>query len=169
MSKLNILDFEASALKFPSFPTQVAIIKEDGSTFDRFIKPTRLWISRYNWDPESEKIHGVPLNDLVKVGTEPSIVAAQLNEFIDGEDVFCDGGEYDVNWANELFLAANIKREFRIASISELFDTETLTLPMWQLKQKAAEKLQLPEHDALNDVKIIQTAVKWKRNNYVPL
>lgn len=169
MKKVNILDFEASALQSPSFPTQVAIIKEDGSTYDRFIKPTSMWINRYNWDPKAEEIHGVPMADLIKVGTEPSQVAMELNEFIGGEDVFCDGGMYDVNWANELFLAAKIEREFRIGGISELYDVEAKALPMWELKQKAAHRLKLSEHDALNDVKIIQTAVNWRRNNYMPL
>ena len=41
-------------------------------------------------------------------------------------------------------------------------------MPIWFLKDEAEEHLGLKAHDALSDVKIIQTAVNWRRNNYMP-
>lgn len=168
MKKLNIIDFEASSLVSPSFPTQVAVIKEDGSTFDRFIKPSSYWQRKYNWSLDSQKIHGMSLSFLIDVGVDINVVADELNSFVDGEEVFCDGGMYDINWANELFESAKVKQTFRIGALSELFDASYLSAPMWELKLRAAENLGLKEHDALNDVKIIQTAVKYRRSNMYP-
>jgi len=155
-------------LQYPSFPIQVAIIKEDGSTFDRYIRPSDKWIETYNWDPASQDIHNIPLNTLLDIGKPLKEVAEDLNEFVGDGTVYCDGGLYDIGWCNELYEAAKIKRTFRLGSVTELYEYHAGDKQLWEVKQIAADKLKLKEHDALNDVKIIQLAVNWKRNNYIP-
>lgn len=160
MCSMNIIDFEASALKRPSFPIQVAVIKTNGETYDAFIRPTENWLDNYVWDVKSEEIHRIPLAKLFELGKEVDVVARELNEFLGGEPVFCDGGEYDVNWANELYNASTESRRFDIFDVQYTMDSDHWG-NYYKNKQRAVRDLRLVEHDALNDVKIIQQAVKW--------
>lgn len=165
---INIIDFEASALTSPCFPIQVAVIKSDGSTYDAFIRPSDNWLGNYVWDPESEKIHNTPIQLLLDVGKSIEDVARELNEFIDGEDVYCDGGSYDRMWADELYNAAlHSSRRFEILDIKDILAIEHW-VQFWSVKQRAVAILKLKEHDALNDVKIIQQAAEWCLTETIP-
>lgn len=158
--ELNIIDFEASALR-GGYPIQVAVILANGDTYDSYIYPDDEWIDTMNWDPESEQIHKIPMSLLREHGKDIVTVANELNQFIDGREVFCDGGLYDLQWCACLFAFANVTKTFMLGDIvRDLLKGDIHNIPLYIAKREATKQLQLREHDALNDVKIIQRAIE---------
>lgn len=166
-----IIDFEASALMPPCFPVQVAVINGKGQTYETLIQPCENWLNNFNWNPESAKIHGFTKRQLIEEGKTPYRVATELNEFI-GKDgvVYCDGGVYDIMWADELYKAANVERQFRISTVWHLFRDANVVynFEYRDCVQYAHEKMHLRQHDALNDVIAIQEAVTMILDNRIP-
>ncbi len=161
---MNIIDFEASSLN-PGYPIQVAVILEDGQVYSSYINPPDVWIESGDWDPKSEEIHKIPMKILQLHGKDVVTVANELNEFINGREVFCDGGLYDLRWCSRLFVTANVTKGFMLGDIMrDLIKGPTNNIPLWCAKQAAVKILGLREHDAENDVRIIQKAVELYRD-----
>lgn len=154
--EINIIDFEATGLGQLSYPIQVAVILDDGTTYDAYIHPTDDWLENWEWDMEAEKIHNIPFKLLADVGKPVEVVAQELNEFIGKHKVYCDGGRYDIHWKNALFDAANIKPTFVLNDTYELAPNQWLG----EYKEGIGCDMGLKEHDALNDVKIIQECIR---------
>lgn len=168
---MNIIDFEASSLN-PGYPIQVAVILEDGQIYSAFINPPDEWIESGDWDPRSEDIHKIPMRILREHGKDVVTVANELNAFIGGVEVFCDGGLYDLRWCNRLFVTAKVTKQFMLGDIMrDLIKGPVNDIPLWRAKRDAVKELNIREHDAENDVRIIQRAVelykdpKWINDN----
>lgn len=165
-----IIDFEASSLKPPSFPIEVAVVDAGGAEFQRLIRPSQTWINEYRWDPESEKIHGIPKSILLEDGCDLVNVAKDLNDFVGDGTVYCDGGVYDINWANELYAAAGIDRRFQIASIFKLIQDSGVDkrISYYDVVEYVHDKHGLNRHRALDDVLAIQEATSMIIGGRIP-
>lgn len=163
-TKMNIIDFEASSLS-PGYPIQVAVILENGDVYSSYINPPDKWIESNDWDPNSENVHKIPMSILREHGKDVTTVATELNAFIDGREVFCDGGLYDLQWCNRLFVTAGVTKSFMLGDIMrDLIKGPTNGVHLWAAKRVATKELGLREHDALNDVRIIQRAIEIYRD-----
>lgn len=125
-----VIDFEASSLSLSEWPelssypieAGVALVGPDGaiSTWSSLIRPDRLWRANGEWDPKSERVHGISLEAL-NAGQSPSEVAHYLNTILENRDVWCDGGAYDQHWMNVLYRTAGVSPAFILRDISEIF------------------------------------------------
>lgn len=164
---VNIIDFEASSLGPQSYPIQVGVIMDDGSTYSAYIKPTpEHWT---DWSEQAFSIHNIPRQLLIDVGKTPELVAQELNEFIGKRTVACDGGVYDTHWANALYEVTSCTRSWEITSIYKFQCLLNSGLSWQDYKQfyASSDQLNLTEHDALDDAKLIQHIVKLSRNSHL--
>ena len=152
----NIIDFEASGLGISSYPIQVAVILTDGQTYCSWILPHDDWEEHGEWDYEAQKIHNIPKQTLRDIGKPLRIVAQELNDFIAGQTVYCDGGIHDIQWCDTLFWKAGFPRTFKLDKVRAVMHEG---VNYHYQKNLSVKELQLKEHDALNDVKIIQRTV----------
>jgi len=152
----NIIDFEASGLGASSYPIQVAVILSDGDTYDSYILPHDDWTFHGEWCYEAEKIHNIPANTLRDIGRPLITVAQELNDFLGNQTVYCDGGVHDLQWCDTLFWKAGITRTFKIDKVRAVMREG---VNYHYQKNLSVKELNLKEHDALNDVKIIQRTV----------
>lgn len=130
-SGFAVIDFEASSLSLSEWPelssypieAGVALVESDGaiSTWSSLIRPDRLWRANGEWDPKSQRVHGISLEAL-NAGQSPSDVAHHLNTILENRDVWCDGGAYDQHWMNVLYRTAGASPTFTLRDISELFN-----------------------------------------------
>lgn len=153
-----VIDFEASSLRNNSYPIQVAICNSSDS-YSAYIRPEDHWT---DWHMDSQAIHSIPRPMLFDVGKSPTQVAKEVNDFLGDEIAYCDGGIYDIHWANVLYEAAAITKSWCYGDVvSYALEGQNRSVQMatgmtwFDLKQHTADKLQLKQHDALNDVQII--------------
>ena len=163
---MNIIDFEASSLSHNSFPIQVAVILENGTTYNAYIRPHDDWRLEGDWDPKAFEVHKIPMQLLLDVGKDINTVARELNDFLGDGIAYCDGGIYDTMWCNTLFYKSDVaRRTFKLKDVmDDLIGGPTNNVHLWHAKRKATKELNLREHDALNDVRIIQRAVEIYRD-----
>lgn len=164
-----VIDFEASGLEANSYPIQVAVYNGKDS-YDAYIRPADDWT---HWNIDSQNIHNIPRTLLIDVGKPIKQVANDLNEFIGDITVYCDGGIYDIGWANALYESAQIKRSWLIGDVvshamrgQERSVLRATGKHWFQLKRDIGEQYNMREHDALNDAKIIRQAAIQLQNAY---
>jgi hypothetical protein len=112
-------DFEASSLSSESYPIEIAWnIGQDIEP--HLINPycIETWT---DWDPSSQAVHGLSRNYLSYHGEHPKSVAERMNQVFSGQTIYFDGIPHDQWWMDELFAAAGIKREFKLAKTQSLF------------------------------------------------
>jgi len=133
---LTFIDCEASSLHRGSYPIEVgwatvSVIRggqpgaggwADGlayiTTESHLIKPPREWDpDGLNWSWESEQVHKLSRQDLLRFGKEPAIVAARLNAALDGQLIFSDNPGYDGMWLSRLF-SIDRQPKFRLSDIN---------------------------------------------------
>ena len=104
---IYFLDFEASSLLPGSFPIEIAWVDQDGQGEHYLIRPHPEWLEGgcLGWSPESEAIHGIGLDTLVKYGVPIEQVAARAARvlFAPGAVAFTDGPGFDGKWLDTLF------------------------------------------------------------------
>lgn len=116
----TFLDFEASSLsRTHSYPIEVAWNYEDGSIESHLISPASIadWT---NWDPESEKVHNIPRDELIQNGKEPQWVCHRMNEKLAGKIVYTDAPHFDGRWLARLFSVFDDEPAFEIGDINDL-------------------------------------------------
>lgn len=157
---LNIIDFEASGLSSSSFPLEVGVVLEDGQGFESLIQPKHEW---RHWDPEAERMHGIPRHRLVLEGKPAIQVCNLLNQFCQGLTLYSDCWVHDYAWLMKLYMTAGVQVAFQCSPIERLLsDTEMLD---WRCrKTDMAAALALQEHRALNDALIIQQTLATYRS-----
>lgn len=99
----TFLDFEASSLsRTRSYPIEVAWNSEDGSIESHLISPASIadWT---DWDTESEKIHGIERDELIRNGKPPQWVCQRMIEQLAGKTVYTDAPRFDGMWLAKLF------------------------------------------------------------------
>jgi hypothetical protein len=101
----SFLDFEASSLRPNSYPIEVAWNTADGSVESHLISPAGNpeW---FDWDPESETVHGIPRTELLDHGEPPSSVCDFITQRLTAEVVYTDAPDYEAKWLRELFTAS---------------------------------------------------------------
>lgn len=164
-----VIDFEASSLSGQSYPIQVAVYNGEDS-YSAFIRPDDTWTE---WNMSSQAIHNIPRALLFDVGKPAVQVAEELNDFIGKEIAYCDGGIYDIHWANALHEAAQVPKTWYYGDVvsyalqgQERNVVLATGMTWFEFKQHTADKLKLKQHDALNDVKIIRHMAMSIKNDY---
>jgi len=100
----SFLDFEASSLSPQSYPIEIAWSMGDGSVESYLISPDAME-SWTDWDPEAERIHGIPRAYLLANGHPPAYVCGVANQRLRGRIVYCDAPDFDGMWLAKLFAA----------------------------------------------------------------
>lgn len=149
---INALDFESSGLN--GYPIQVGIIKENGKTYESLIIPHEEWLTDLEWDYNAQTIHNLEKDFVISNGKDLTVVANELNDFLNGEDVFVDS-VYDVSWMNLLFEFAEVKRTFHIFVLDKIM-SEDFIIHWDAIFYKVHKSSNLKLHDALSDAKLIQ-------------
>lgn len=119
----RFLDFEASGLGADGYPIQVAWSAADGSVMECwYIEPdaTHGWALEAGWEPAAERVHGIAFATLREQGRPAAWVAARMNEQLEGQTVYVDGGACDQVWCRQLFAAAGVEPRFEIGDYWEL-------------------------------------------------
>lgn len=121
-----VLDFEASGLDWKdSYPIQAGytdgILKRC-----MLIKPMAHW---WHWNDDSEKIHKIPRHVIDMTGENVVDVCNQMNEDLQGKQVWCDSMAHDEMWCNKLFCDAGVERKFNLLYYRTfgMMDKETIT------------------------------------------
>ncbi len=122
-----IVDFEASSLLPGTFPIEVAWVFEDGSGEAHLIRPVAEWLdpARDNpgWSAQSEKIHGISLESLLKSGEPADVVARRAAAVLaDQTVVVCsDAPPMDELWLQRLFEAGGIRKRVSVVDVERLY------------------------------------------------
>jgi len=106
------IDFEASSLNVDSYPIEVAWSVESGSIESHLINPYSV-DSWTDWEPAAQEIHGLSRQRLSEEGREPKWVAKRMNEVLAGKTLLTNAYEFDLDWCETLFKAANEKMDFK--------------------------------------------------------
>ena len=80
MSLPLFIDFEASSLSGKSYPIEVAWSDREGNIESWLINPEHYPASWTDWNPGSERLHGLSRAYLAEHGTPPLKVAQRMNE-----------------------------------------------------------------------------------------
>ncbi|WP_226642205.1 hypothetical protein [Microbulbifer variabilis] len=157
MNSIAIIDIEASGLHFDSYPIEIAVLKA-GEVRSWLIKPDSKWTY---WCAVAEKMHGITREQLVKEGLPVSIVAHELNRFMEGFEgvLYSDADRWDVDWVDTLYYSARQSRQFHIASIYDLLGGDARAL-FGNCKAELAASGRFTHHRAESDVKMIAEAFK---------
>lgn len=153
MSKPIIIDFEASGLDENSYPIEVGVAFEDGSTYVSLIRPEDSWVY---WNPESEKVHNIPRDKLFHEGTDAKSVAEELNRLLDGKTVLSDAKDHDEFWADVMFNAAGISKKFTIQPLQ--WHIQHPVQKHYYFKEKKKLFGSIVRHRAGNDAIVMQNA-----------
>ena len=120
MSLPRFIDFEASSLSGKSYPIEVAWSDQEGNIESWLINPEHYPASWTDWDPRSERIHGLSRAYLAEHGKPPLMVAKRMNQQLQNQVLYSDAPEYDGVWLRRLFEAAGVNPEFRVANATKL-------------------------------------------------
>lgn len=102
---ITFIDFEASSLR-NGFPIELGWATVcDGQVISgsHLILPTPYWT---HWNPESEKVHGIPYDTLLKEGLPADEVIDYFEHAIEKSDkVISDAPAFDGLWLDQLYQA----------------------------------------------------------------
>jgi len=148
---LNFLDVEASGLGVGSYPIEVGVALNDGSTQCTLICPANDWT---HWDNAAEQLHGISRDELLINGRSPLNVAMMLNEWLGDSMVYSDAWGNDVCWLSRLFDEAGVKQRFKLDSVVSVLTSEELDY--WAfVKEHIERQLFIRRHRASNDALIL--------------
>lgn len=150
-----ILDVEASGFGRGSYPIEVGFVEPSGTVFCSLIQPEPDWL---HWDPSAELVHGISREILRRHGKPPAWVAAQINERLAGQTVYCDAWAHDYSWLARLFDSADMLPAFHLQDLRCLL-SEAEAACWHQLREQVREELQLDRHRASADARVLQTAL----------
>ena len=137
-----IVDFEASSLSKQSYPIEVGVclctdpdlpVRLWGS----LIRPTEKWLESQDWSDEAFAVHGITQEDL-QTGLTPEEIRLELLKFCAPADlVFCDGGDHDHHWHNQLCAAAGAGTGMVLASLQKMLFHHELYEPYAERAESA--------------------------------
>lgn len=107
------IDFEASSLNPNSYPIEVAWSLEDGSIESHLINPYAIDSWR-DWDRRAQAIHGLSRDTLATEGKHPKWVTQRMNEVLADKVLLTNAYEYDLDWCETLFKAADEYMHFTL-------------------------------------------------------
>lgn len=150
-----ILDVEASGFGRGSYPIEVGFVEPSGTVFCSLIQPEPDW---QHWDPSAELVHGISREILQRHGKPTAWVAAQINERLSGQTVYCDAWAHDYSWLARLFDSADMMPAFHLQDLRCLL-SEAEAACWHQLREQVREELKLDRHRASADARVLQTAL----------
>lgn len=152
MNELAIIDIEASGLHFDSYPIEVAVLV-NGKTKSWLIRPEPSWTY---WCNTAESLHGISQAELASSGLPASQVAGELNSFISQTSglIYSDAAQWDKDWINTLYHAANEPQLFHIQSLFDLLKPEQHS-EFVENKVQLASSGKFRQHRAAEDVQLI--------------
>lgn len=122
---IYFIDFEASSLLPGSFPIEVAWIDQDGHSESYLIRPHPEWLDGGcpGWSRESEAIHGISLETLIKDGIPIEQVAARAAQvlFAPGAVAFSDSPGFDGQWLDTLLDYGGVPGRIGLYSIIDAY------------------------------------------------
>ncbi|PCJ42377.1 MAG: hypothetical protein COA99_08275 [Moraxellaceae bacterium] len=157
-----VLDLEASGFGRGSYPIEVGLAMDDAHAhlIAHLIKPFDHWT---HWQESAENIHGIPRDQLLLEGKDPSYVADELNSLLRGKTVYSDGWGVDRSWLALLFHETGIYQGFKMDSIFSLLSEDQLE--NWNdNKAKVLELTGMQLHRAGTDALIIQQTYLYTVN-----
>ncbi len=152
MKKIITLDIEASGLGIDSYPIEVGIVLDDGSSWCSLIKPESDW---QHWSKEAESLHHISQKSIAQHGKSVKDIATTLNKMLNKKTVYSDCWSLDGKWIHALYEKANMMPTFTLRDIVYILKEEQFTY--WeQTKKTIAKELTLERHRATNDARILQ-------------
>lgn len=147
-----VLDIEASGFGKGSYPIEIGVCGDDGSTFSWLVLPEKDWT---HWEDEAFQLHGITRERLFDEGSKASFIAEQLNELFEGQVLYSDGWGVDSAWLSLLYYSARKSMLFKLDTLPRVLSEFQLT--QWE-STKAAMRLkhQLTHHRAAEDAKLVQ-------------
>ena len=147
-----IIDVEASGFGRGSYPIEIGVALQDGSSHCTLIKREAEWV---HWDASAESLHGISQASLSQAGKSIVEVATLLNQWLEGQTVYSDAWGNDSSWIALLFDCAEMSQHFRLESLSGLL-SESQQSVWHQTKDKVTAELGFCRHRASNDALILQ-------------
>jgi hypothetical protein len=155
-----ILDIEASGFGRGSYPIEVGFITSEGALFCGLIRPEPDW---RHWDGAAEALHGISRELLQRHGRPAPWMAAQLNEWLAGQTVYCDGWGQDYPWLARLFDAAGQQPSFRLDDLRRLLSEAEAQ--RWRgVTDSVRQRQRLTRHRASSDARVLQIALDEIKN-----
>lgn len=160
-----VLDIEASGLGRESYPVEIGFVLADGqTTYCSLIRPAPDWT---HWDPETERIHRITQETVLRHGRDVIEVATQLNERLNGLTLYCDGFVQDYVWLGVLFEAADMTPTFKLGNLRTLLTDQEATF--WNVvKKQVTTEMRLQRHRASSDAKVLQRTLMRLRTPLIP-
>jgi hypothetical protein len=113
VSKIAIIDLEASGLGSASYPTEIGwcLLHDDGSITSGacLIRPAAKWTQFSNaWSAASERLTGINQEMLDTDGVSPRKAMERFLEAVGDRDLLSDELDFDTHWLEMLMDAAGI-------------------------------------------------------------
>jgi DNA polymerase III epsilon subunit-like protein len=121
LSRVAVIDLEASGLGSASFPTEIgwALIDDDGPITSGacLIRPAAKWTIYANaWSATSERLTGITRQMLDRDGLPPSEALTRFLNAVGDRDLGSDNPDFDRHWLGMLADAAGASLEGRTLS-----------------------------------------------------
>ncbi len=151
-----ILDIEASGFGKGSYPIEIGVAADDGTSYSWLVLPEPDWT---HWRDEAAALHKISREELISNGLKPVVIAEQLNDLFEGQILYSDGWGFDSGWLSLLFYVARKNMLFRLDTLPKVL-TE-YQLEHWD-KTKADLRLKhaWTHHRAEQDAKLLQLTYK---------
>lgn len=101
LSDLVFVDIEASGLHGGSYPIEIGWADIDLNAGSFLLSPHDTW-TKLDWDPMSEKVHGIALEDCMKNGIPVPRAISIMNEVLKGKRPVSDAPSFDGFWLRRL-------------------------------------------------------------------
>ena len=154
------VDVEASGFGRGSYPIEVGFVDSEGQAFCCLIHPVEDW---HHWDAEAEALHGISRELLMRHGRPPAWVAAELNNRLRGQVVYCDGWAHDYPWLARLYDSADLVPSFQLRDLRQLLSDEEAARWHEVCDQVRSEQL-TGRHRASSDAKVLQLTLSRLRD-----
>ena len=149
-----IIDIEASGFGANSYPIETGVALANGQTACYLIRPPAAWV---HWDIDSEHLHHLTRERLLRHGRTPEDVARELNQLLKAQTVYSDAWGFDQTWLSRLFEYAGLRQQFKLESLQALFSEAQYNIWNGILEQVFTENA-FTRHRASNDARAIQLA-----------
>ena len=149
-----VIDLEASGLHHSSYPIEVGLVAQH-QHYQALICPQPSW---QFWSEDSQKIHGLARDTLIRDGEPAKQVALMLNTLLAGGRVYSDCAHWDGFWLDVLFHGVGVQPTFEVADIAVLLDASHHDCYLETYHNlKACGQYQA--HRALDDAQVIHHAL----------
>ena len=147
-----VIDIEASGFGQGSYPIEVGLALQDGSTHCFLIQPLSHWS---HWSQEAEDIHGIAHDTLLRHGKPARWVAEQLNRLLAGQTAYTDAWGNDNSWLGRLYEEVGLGQRYRLETIRRLL-SETQAAAWSETREALRWRLKARRHRASSDALVLQ-------------